>query len=105
MEIAEKAVENLDVGLVTARFIRPMDEDMLDIIKQKASYVITIEDGIAQGGMGSRIAQRLAGIKVECMGVSEKPVGQGTCDEQTRLCGMDETDVRVRVLMAMEGVK
>ena len=105
VEIAEKAVENLDVGLVNARFIRPMDEDMLDIIKQKASYVITIEDGIAQGGMGSRIAQRLAGIKVECMGVSEKPVGQGTCDEQTRLCGMDETDVRVRVLMAMEGVK
>ena len=55
--------------------------------------------------MGSRIAQRLTGIKVECMGVSEKPVSQGTCDEQTRLCGMDETAVRVRVLMAMEGIK
>jgi len=105
VEIAERAVENLDVGLVNARFIRPMDEDMLDMIKQKSSYVITIEDGIAKGGMGSRIAQRLTGIKVECMGVSEKPVGQGTCDEQTRLCGMDETDVRVRVLMAMEGIK
>lgn len=105
VEIAERAVENLDVGLVNARFIRPMDEAMLDIIKQKASYVITIEDGIAKGGMGSRIAQRLTGIKVECMGVSEKPVGQGTCDEQTRLCGMDETAVRVRVLMAMEGIK
>ena len=105
VEIAERAVENLDVGLVNARFIRPMDEDMLDMIKQKTSYVITIEDGIAQGGMGSRIAQRLTGIKVECMGVSEKPVGQGTCDEQTRLCGMDETAVRVRVLMAMEGIK
>ncbi len=85
VEIAERAVENLDVGLVNARFIRPMDEAMLD--------------------MGSRIAQRLAGIKVECMGVSEKPVGQGTCEEQTRLCGMDETAVRVRVLMAMEGIK
>ena len=35
----------------------------------------------------------------------EKPVGQGTCEEQTRLCGMDETAVRVRVLMAMEGIK
>lgn len=105
VEIAERAVENLDVGLVNARFIRPMDEDMLDMIKQKSSYVITIEDGIAKGGMGSRIAQRLTGIKVECMGVSEKPVGQGTCDEQTRLCGMDETAVRVRVLMAMEGTK
>ena len=105
VEIAERAVENLDAGLVNARFIRPMDEDMLDMIKQKASYVITIEDGIAKGGMGSRIAQRLTGIKVECMGVSEKPVGQGTCEEQTRLCGMDETAVRVRVLMAMEGIK
>lgn len=105
VEIAERAVGNLDAGLVNARFIRPMDEDMLNIIKQKASYVITIEDGIAQGGMGSRIAQRLAGIKVECMGVSEKPVGQGTCDEQTRLCGIDERAVRVRVLMAMEGIK
>ena len=42
VEIAERAVENLDAGLVNARFIRPMDEDMLDIIKQKASYVITM---------------------------------------------------------------
>ena len=44
-------------------------------------------------------------FEVECMGVSEKPVGQGTCDEQTRLCGIDERAVRVRVLMAMEGIK
>ena len=34
VEIAERAVENLDVGLVNARFIRPMDEAMLDMIKQ-----------------------------------------------------------------------
>lgn len=105
VEIAERATETLGVGLVNARFIRPMDEEMLNKIRETAKHVITIEDGIVQGGMGSRIAQRLSGIRVECLGVGEMPVYQGSIDEQTRLSGMDEAAVRVRVLMALEGVK
>ncbi len=105
VEIAERATDTLGVGLVNARFIRPMDEEMLNKIRETAKHVITIEDGIVQGGMGSRIAQRLSGIRVECLGVGEMPVCQGSIDEQTRLSGMDEAAVRVRVLMALEGVK
>ena len=105
VEIAERATDTPGVGLVNARFIRPMDEEMLNKIRETAKHVITIEDGIVQGGMGSRIAQRLSGIRVECLGVGEMPVCQGSIDEQTRLSGMDEAAVRVRVLMALEGVK
>lgn len=104
--IAEKAVKGTGAGLVNARSIRPMDEDMLQHIAEKARRIITIEDGIASGGMGSRIAERFSGsIKVNRLGVSETPVQQATVDEQDMLCGMDCESLKKAIYNASEEIK
>jgi len=106
VETAKKAVAGTGAGLVNARFIRPMDEEMLRSIAHKARRIITIEDGIVSGGMGSRIAGRFSGsIKVTRLGVMEIPVQQASVEEQDMLCGMDCESIKRAISIAMEEIR
>ncbi|WP_457644227.1 1-deoxy-D-xylulose-5-phosphate synthase [Persephonella sp.] len=46
-----------NVTVVNARFIRPMDEGMLDEILRSHKYVVTMEDGSLNGGFGSAVGE------------------------------------------------
>ena len=106
VETAKKAVEGTGAGLVSARSIRPIDEEMLLRIGEKARRIITIEDGIASGGMGSRIAERFSGsVKVTRLGVMETPVQQASVEEQDILCGMDCESLKKAISIAMEEIR
>lgn len=106
VETAQRAVLGTDAGLVNARFIRPMDEEMLQRIGSLSRRIITIEDGIAGGGFGSRIAERFSGkIGVLRLGMPDTPVQQGTVSEQDAVCGMDEGALRRAIELAVEEVK
>lgn len=106
VEIAQRAVQDTAAGLVSARTIRPMDEDMLRRIGDRAGRIITIEDGLASGGMGSRIAERFSGtVKVIRLGAADIPVQQATPHEQDVFCGMDEETLRREIRLATEEIK
>ena len=59
LEVAEKLKEknNLNVGVINCRFIKPLDEKMLSKIMKKYKYIFTIEEGCLQGGFGSSILE------------------------------------------------
>ena len=106
VECAKMAAEGTDAGLVSARYIRPMDEEMLQRIGREAKIIITVEDGLASGGMGSKIAERFSGsVKVIRIGVGENPVQQASPKEQDVFCGMDEESIKRLIGLAMEEVK
>lgn len=95
MEQAARAAAGYDVGLVNARFIRPWDENMVTELKKNANTVISVEDGIRDGGFGSMIADILSGsTRVVRVGVRQAPVSQGTRAEQDAMCQMDEKSIR-----------
>lgn len=100
VETALSAAEGLDAGLVNARCIRPLDADMLARLKAACECVISIEDGIREGGLGSRLCEAFAGSGVEVirLGVDEKPVQHATVSRQHALCGMDAPALR-RILL------
>jgi 1-deoxy-D-xylulose-5-phosphate synthase len=81
-----------DTGLISARFIKPVDLDLLDSLKSVCKAVIVIEDGVVAGGLGSIIARYLspALIRVECMGLPDEPVPQGSVAEQDEFCRLTE---------------
>ena len=72
---------NLDVQLVNARFVKPLDEKMLDEISRKFSTVITIEEGSLEGGFGpavlSALNKRNFGGKVHHLGIPDEFVEHG----------------------------
>ncbi len=64
VEEAKNAIENFNIDgitpqLVNARFVKPLDEEMLDEISQNFSFVFTIEEGALEGGFGSAILTSL----------------------------------------------
>jgi 1-deoxy-D-xylulose-5-phosphate synthase len=51
--------QNMDFQLVNARFVKPLDERMLDEICEQFSTVVTIEEGSLEGGFGSAVMSAL----------------------------------------------
>ncbi len=47
----------LNITVVNARFIKPMDTQLLDSILKSHEYVFTMEDGVLNGGFGSSVVE------------------------------------------------
>ena len=47
---------NIDATLINPRYITGLDEDLLSSLKENHQIVITLEDGILDGGFGQKIA-------------------------------------------------
>ncbi len=65
MQILQNMKRNgLFFDVVNARFIKPLDEELLKNIRTQ--YLVTIEDNVLLGGFGSNVAQALRNLKKEC---------------------------------------
>lgn len=49
--------EGVNATLINPRFITGVDRELLEKLKQKHSVVVTLEDGILDGGFGEKIAR------------------------------------------------
>ncbi len=102
---AEKAIEQVSGELSAAhydmRFLKPLDEEILEEVGRKFPCVITIEDGMRNGGLGSAVLEWMADHgyhpHIERMGLPDKFVEHGSVDELHKIAGID-TDSIVRVL-------
>ena len=67
------------------RFVKPLDEEMLHDVARRFQKVITIEDGVRQGGMGSAILEFFAdngyAISVTRMGLDDYFIEHGKPSE------------------------
>uniref|UniRef100_UPI00406C8C06 1-deoxy-D-xylulose-5-phosphate synthase n=1 Tax=Chryseomicrobium sp. FSL W7-1435 TaxID=2921704 RepID=UPI00406C8C06 len=58
MQAAEElSQEGISVEVVNARFIKPLDSEMLNSIAQRSIPVITLEEAVLQGGFGSSVLE------------------------------------------------
>lgn len=101
--MAAKAVSLLkDQGISAALydmiFLRPLDENIMRQVAAKGLPVLTLEDGIRDGGFGSAVTEWLgdngADIKVKRLGLpTDTFVPHGTPDELYSLCGLDAESI------------
>lgn len=102
-KLAAKAIERgekekgLSVAHYDLRFLKPLDEEMLHEIGKTFKRILTIEDGIIQGGMGSTLLEFMADHgyypELHRIGVPDKFIEHGTVPELYHLCGMDEEGI------------
>ena len=85
------------------RFLKPLDEQMLDEIGQNYSFIVTVEDGVLKGGMGSAILEYMSdhgySPKIHRIGIPDNFVQHGTPNELYEICGMDATSIE-KVLLS-----
>ncbi len=99
--ICELKEEGINVALYNMIFIKPLDEDMLREIGSKFKRVITVEDGVKNGGFGSAVTEFFndADIPmiVKRLGLPDKFVEHGTPEELYKLCGLDKDSIKQEI--------
>lgn len=79
------------------RFLKPLDEAILNEIGQKFSKVLTVEDGQRMGGMGSAVMEYLNDHgftpRIVRMGLPDYFVEHGTVEEERRIIGLDKPSI------------
>lgn len=100
---AEKEL-NLSIAHYDLRFLKPLDEELLHEVGKNFTKILTIEDGILKGGMGSAILEFMADnnyhTHIKRIGLPDYFVEHGSVKELYHLCGMDEDSI-VSVLKEM----
>ncbi|MCC0672911.1 1-deoxy-D-xylulose-5-phosphate synthase [Clostridioides sp. ES-S-0145-01] len=84
--------EGINPTIVNARFLKPMDEDMLHTLFKNHKNVITVEDNVITGGFGSRISKFIIdnGYKVNILNIAipEEFIKHGNADELYNFVGL-----------------
>ncbi|MBM7650427.1 1-deoxy-D-xylulose-5-phosphate synthase [Bacillus ectoiniformans] len=87
MDAAEEMeARGLSVKVINARFIKPLDADILLPLLKANMPILTIEEAVLQGGFGSAViefahAHGCHSSVVECMGIPDKFVEHGSVNQ------------------------
>ena len=83
------------------RFVKPLDENLLQDIGSKFNKIITIEDGVRNGGMGSAVMEWMSdhGFRPQIvrMGLPDAFVEHGSVAELRQLVGLDADSIRKEI--------
>lgn len=99
----EKALEGMDVSAAhyDMRFVKPLDEEILDEVGRRFKRIVTIEDGARSGGFGSAVLEWMAdhgyAPHMTRLGLPDSFVEHGTVPELQRLAGLDVESIRKAV--------
>lgn len=90
-----------EVGVYYFRFIKPLDEDLLDEIAGTYEHIITVEDGVLKGGFFGAVcefmAERKHKIEVDGIGIPDEFIRHAHQSEQRQSCGLDIEGIEKKV--------
>jgi len=107
---AMEAAEDLDATVVNARFLKPMDREMLDAVVRDHKLLVTVEDGTVVNGFGAALAglvQTTApDVRVVALGVPDRTYEHAPRAQQLEEVGLTGTGIaaRIRALAAEESL-
>ena len=88
----------ISAGVVNARFIKPIDEELLCKIAKQARYIVTLEENCLMGGFGSAVMETLnsAGLaapRILRLGLPDRFIEQGSREELLECLGLDPVGI------------
>ncbi|MDR1373194.1 MAG: 1-deoxy-D-xylulose-5-phosphate synthase [Dysgonamonadaceae bacterium] len=83
-------------------YLKPVDEAILNEVGQNFKKIITVENGVIQGGLGSVVAEFMSSNGyspfIKRLGIPDEFITQGTIPELHHLCGIDEEGITETIL-------
>jgi 1-deoxy-D-xylulose-5-phosphate synthase len=101
---AVKSLENKDISAAhfDMRFVKPIDTELLTEVFENFKIIVTIEDGIIQGGFGSAVLEFMAennySATIKLLGIPDKFIEHGSIEDLYRECGIDVKGITNTVL-------
>ena len=88
------AEAGLQVGVVNARFVKPIDEALIKKVAQESGFIVTVEEASLTGGFGSAVLECLNGMQLPLprltrLGVPDRFVEHGDTQELHVDLGLD----------------
>lgn len=96
------AGQGMSAGVVNARFVRPLDEELLSQHASSAQAIATIENGVVKGGFGTMVGALLAANHFEGaflpFGWPDEFLPHGTIAELSSRCGLTPEKLAADIL-------
>lgn len=97
IELYEAEHPGKSIAHYDLRFLKPLDEKMLHEIGSRFKKIITVEDGVLKGGMGSTVLEFMSDNgycpTVKRLGIDDKFVQHGPVDDLFRICHIDTNSI------------
>ena len=95
---SEEKKPTLSIAHYDMRFLKPLDEDLLEEIGKKFSRIVTIEDGVRNSGFGSAVLEWMNDHgyhpQIKRMGIPDEFVEHGTVQQLREIVGLDKESIK-----------
>ena len=99
---ALKAAETLDATVVDMRFVKPLDESLIQTLSETHDLLVTLEENVIAGGAGSGVNEFLASAMIVTpslnLGLPDQYIDHGTQASQLAQCGLDSDGIEKAIL-------
>lgn len=98
VEMMENDGDGISVAHYDMRFVKPLDENLLKEVAAKFKHVITVEDGVREGGFGSAVIEWMEDngqhLDIVRLGLPDHFVEHGTVTQLQSIVGIDAEGIR-----------
>jgi len=97
------------VGVYNFRFVKPLDEDMLEEIFSRYTGIITLEDGTLAGGLYGAVCEYAASHHrsnvIKGCGIPDRFIEQASQKQQREECGLSKEAIEILLKKFLENSK
>ncbi len=91
------ATEGIGVSVINARFVKPLDKELIVKTVKDVNFVITVEEGVKMGGFGSAVLELLSEEKickpVKCIGLPDEFIEHGKREQMLEIYGLTASGI------------
>ena len=109
IDLVDERAKNQEPRLIThydMRWLKPIDEELLREVGERFKTIVTVEDGVIDGGLGSAVLEWMADHgftpRVIRLGVRDQFVEHGSTQELYHLLKLDKEGICESLLQALE---
>ena len=93
--------DGIDATLVNARFAKPIDEDMIEILSKDHSIIVTLEENVASGGFSEKVMEyvvrRGLNVRLVPVNIPDEYVEHGNPEILKHEIGLDAESIYNRI--------
>jgi len=97
--------EGVEATVVNARFIKPLDEELLKGLAERHRFIMTVEENVVKGGFGSAVDEFLAPWycgKLVNLGIPDRFIEHGSQELLRKIVGIDAEGIKKKALQLVK---
>jgi 1-deoxy-D-xylulose-5-phosphate synthase len=102
LNVANELSDRFDIAVVNARYIKPMDCSMIDVIAKSNKPFIVFEETSIEGSLGQRLSNKILDTKNDCnmrhIAIPDRFVEQGSVSELLVEVGLTSENLKNNIL-------